>query len=92
MTGVYDSSRTLLDPLHNFLGFNSGHHTAHHEKPTLHWSLLPARTLAISHRIPAELRRKQDAPKRGRNQGAPKRGRTQGAPKRRRSQAAPLAS
>lgn len=62
MTVVYDSSRTLLDPLHNRLSFNSGHHTAHHEKPTLHWSLLPARTEAIRHLIPESCLRNQDAP------------------------------
>jgi fatty acid desaturase len=31
---------------------NVGHHTAHHEKPTLHWSLLPTRTAKISRLIP----------------------------------------
>lgn len=31
---------------------NVGHHTAHHEKPTLHWSLLPWRTSKILDRIP----------------------------------------
>jgi fatty acid desaturase len=62
MTNVYDSSRTLIHPLHNFLGFNSGHHTAHHEKPTLHWSLLPERTRAILDRIPPSCIRNQDAP------------------------------
>jgi fatty acid desaturase len=34
---------------------NVGHHTAHHEKPTLHWSLLPLRTAAIRSRIPGAL-------------------------------------
>mgnify|MGYP001610212390 CR=1 FL=1 len=37
-TDVYDSSVTFADPLYNFFSFNSGHHSAHHEKPTLHWS------------------------------------------------------
>ena len=32
---------------------NLGHHTAHHEKPTLHWSLLPMRTARIFHLIPS---------------------------------------
>ncbi len=38
----------------NYVFLNVGHHTAHHEKPTLHWTLLPARTERIRHRIPAE--------------------------------------
>jgi beta-carotene hydroxylase len=33
---------------------NVGHHTAHHKKPTLHWSRLPAFTDAIRDKIPAE--------------------------------------
>jgi hypothetical protein len=62
MTHVYDSSRTMTRPIHNWVSFNSGHHTAHHEKPTLHWSLLPARTQAILHLIPEGCIRNQDAP------------------------------
>jgi fatty acid desaturase len=37
----------------NAVFLNVGHHTAHHEKPTLHWTLLPARTERIRARIPA---------------------------------------
>ena len=37
----------------NAVFLNVGHHTAHHEKPTLHWSLLPERTSLILDRIPA---------------------------------------
>jgi hypothetical protein len=33
---------------------NVGHHTAHHEKPTLHWTRLPARTQKIVERIPTQ--------------------------------------
>jgi hypothetical protein len=36
----------------NRLYLNVGHHTAHHEKPTLHWTKLPARTAQILDRIP----------------------------------------
>lgn len=36
----------------NAVFLNVGHHTAHHERPTLHWSLLPERTAEILHRIP----------------------------------------
>lgn len=50
---VYDGCRTEEHPIFNWISFNSGHHTAHHEKPALHWSLLPARTAAIRERIPA---------------------------------------
>lgn len=50
-TGVYDASNTHLGFVNRIL-LNVGHHTAHHEKPTLHWTLLPARTEKILHRIP----------------------------------------
>ena len=36
----------------NALYLNVGHHTAHHEQPTLHWTRLPARTARIMERIP----------------------------------------
>lgn len=52
-TGVYDGSVTALDSRFNRANFNIGHHTAHHEKPTLHWSLLPRRTAQIRGKIPA---------------------------------------
>ena len=47
MTNVYDASMTVETPGYNRVTFNIGHHTAHHEKPTLHWSLLPGRTQVI---------------------------------------------
>jgi fatty acid desaturase len=50
-TSVYDGSMTVESPAYNRVTFNIGHHTAHHEKPTLHWSLLPARTAEIRARI-----------------------------------------
>jgi fatty acid desaturase len=56
-TGIYDGSMTVERAAYNRVTFNIGHHTAHHEKPTLHWSLLPARTEQIRERIhPACLR------------------------------------
>ena len=38
----YDHSRNFSGRLLNFLAFNNGYHGAHHERPELHWSLLPA--------------------------------------------------
>ena len=52
-TSIYDASVTIESPFYNLQTFNLGHHSAHHEKPTLHWTLLPARTKAIHARIPA---------------------------------------
>lgn len=53
-TGTYDGSVNQFGFLSRLL-LNVGHHTAHHEKPTLHWSLLPMRTAAIAERIPPAL-------------------------------------
>src|SRR5579859_4052330 len=52
-TGVYDAAMTTERRDYNFFTFNIGHHTAHHLKPTLHWSLLPGQTAKIRHLIPA---------------------------------------
>jgi beta-carotene hydroxylase len=51
-TGIYDGSVTTTGKRFNHVNFNIGHHTAHHEKPTLHWSLLPGRTDVIAEKIP----------------------------------------
>lgn len=37
----YNHSRNFTGKFLNFLLFNNGFHGAHHEKPNLHWSLLP---------------------------------------------------
>ena len=50
-THIYDGSMTVESPGYNRVTFNIGHHTAHHEKPTLHWSLLAQRTAQIRERI-----------------------------------------
>ena len=52
MTHVYDGAITNLGPFNGWL-LNVGHHTAHHERPAMHWTLLPARTAQIRDRIPA---------------------------------------
>jgi fatty acid desaturase len=52
-SSIYSASVTVEGHWHNLVTFNIGHHTAHHEKPTLHWSLLPKRTEAIRHLIHA---------------------------------------
>lgn len=38
----YNHSRNFSGPVLNWLLFNNGYHGAHHIKPNLHWSLLPA--------------------------------------------------
>mgnify|MGYP000341285931 FL=1 len=48
---IYEASVTEEGHWHNLVTFNIGHHTAHHEKPTLHWSLLPKRTDTIRHLV-----------------------------------------
>lgn len=53
-TNTYDGSLNHFGFLSRLL-LNVGHHTAHHEKPTLHWSLLPIRTAQIADRIPPAL-------------------------------------
>ena len=51
-THMYDGSVTTVGRAFNQRNFNIGHHTAHHEKPTLHWSLLPMRTEVIAAKVP----------------------------------------
>lgn len=51
----YHASRNNLNKWHNILHGNLGYHTAHHLKPGLHWSKLPAFHETIKHQIPDEL-------------------------------------
>ena len=50
----FDSSRNRDNRLYNALTGNIGLHTAHHMRPGLHWSLLPALHAKIRHKIPRE--------------------------------------
>lgn len=50
----YAGSRNRVGRLYNLRAFNLGYHTAHHVKPYIHWSLLPAYHELIKDRIPAE--------------------------------------
>lgn len=47
----YDHTRSFTGPIANFLLFNAGYHTAHHEDAGTHWSQLPAAHRAIESRI-----------------------------------------
>lgn len=38
----YNHSRTFTGKIMNWCCFNNGYHGAHHDRPSLHWSLLPA--------------------------------------------------
>jgi fatty acid desaturase len=51
----YNHSRNFLNPVANWLVFNSGYHTAHHETAGAHWSTLPALHATIAENIHPEL-------------------------------------
>lgn len=51
-TDHYDASHNNVNPLYNYLTCNLGYHTAHHKRPGVHWSHLPAIHAEIEHRIP----------------------------------------
>ena len=53
---VYDGSVNVSGRIQE-LFLNVGHHTAHHKKPTLHWSRLPELTDQIKDKIPTVLMR-----------------------------------
>jgi beta-carotene hydroxylase len=54
----HDHSRNFTGRLGNWLVFNAGFHTAHHEQPGAHWSTLPARHARIADRIDPALRQR----------------------------------
>lgn len=49
------ASRTNTGKFYNWLTWNAGYHAAHHFKPALHWSLLPAYHAELAPKIPQEL-------------------------------------
>ncbi len=52
---AHDHSRNFVSKLGNYLAFNNGFHTAHHEHPGAHWSLLPALHARMAGAIHPEL-------------------------------------
>jgi fatty acid desaturase len=54
----YNHSRNFVSPLLNFLLFNNGYHTAHHESPGTHWSQLPELDAKIAQHIHPDLRQR----------------------------------
>lgn len=54
----YNHSRNFESKLLNFLLFNNGYHTVHHDNAGMHWSQLPAAHAAIAQHIDPELRQK----------------------------------
>ena len=50
-----DHSRNFTGRAFNFLFFNNGYHTAHHNEPALHWSQLPQAHAAIANTINPKL-------------------------------------
>lgn len=51
----YSASYNNINNFYNYLTCNLGYHTAHHIRPGLHWSLLPAYHEKIRHKIPPAL-------------------------------------
>jgi fatty acid desaturase len=52
---TYDHSRNFVGKLGNYLTFNAGYHTAHHEQSGLHWTKLPALHARLAARIDPRL-------------------------------------
>jgi len=47
----YNHSRNFVGPMLNFLLFNNGYHTIHHERAGIHWSKTPEAHARIAHKI-----------------------------------------
>lgn len=54
----HDHSRNFVGPVFNYLFFNNGYHTAHHENPAVHWSDLKAAHQKIEDEINPQLNEK----------------------------------
>lgn len=52
----FTASRNTTSRLYNLISWNLGYHTAHHLKPHVHWSRLPALDEEIRHRMPEGVR------------------------------------
>jgi fatty acid desaturase len=53
-TSHYEATVNRIHPLFNALSWNLGYHTAHHLRPGVHWSELPALHREIESRIPED--------------------------------------
>jgi len=53
-TSDFVASNNILHRGYNILTGNLGYHTAHHVRPGVHWSQLPALHATIAHRVPAD--------------------------------------
>lgn len=54
-TSHFDASMNNTSPIYNYLTCNLGYHTAHHQRPGTHWSLLPKLHEKIKDEIPPEM-------------------------------------
>src|SRR5258708_18470332 len=52
---AYNHSRNFVSGFTNFMLFNNGYHTAHHNKASVHWSQLPDAHARIADRIAPHL-------------------------------------
>jgi beta-carotene hydroxylase len=52
----YNHSRNFVSRYTNFMLFNNGFHTAHHQRASTHWSKLPEAHQQIAHLIDAKLK------------------------------------
>ncbi|HVU00330.1 MAG TPA: fatty acid desaturase [Polyangiaceae bacterium] len=51
-TSHYEATVNRIHPLYNVMSWNLGYHTAHHLRPGVHWSELPALHREIEAKIP----------------------------------------